>query len=235
MSGIKEIKLLLSGIDQFKRSKFMSFYEFVDELYHTFIFSLPRCKKQKKTKHVLYQLRFVFNVSALCWLMETIQGKDMCINVSLPPWLWPLCRHTSLWCLFQSDTWAQTWFPLHLRSKWNQDLFFFTFDIRWQVTVKRTDIENPIQLELATRRKMLSCMFAIDQYSLCAQGWPKCRKIFPSFLSMLSWSLLRSSWYCCCLILVTMYSASCKGKRCKVVTQTPDYQHHLVVVTTHIS
>lgn len=29
---------------------------------------------------------------------------------------------------------------------------------------------------------------------------------------MLSWSLLRSSWYCCCLIFVTMYSASCEGK-----------------------
>lgn len=42
---------------------------------------------------------------------------------------------------------------------------------------------------------------------------PKCKKTFSSFLSMLSWSLLRSSWYCCCLILATMYSASCKGKQ----------------------
>lgn len=44
---------------------------------------------------------------------------------------------------------------------------------------------------------------------------PKCKKTFSSFLSILSWSLVRSSWYCCCLIFDTMCSASCKGKQSK--------------------
>ena len=37
----------------------------------------------------------------------------------------------------------------------------------------------------------------------------KCRKTLPSSRSMFSWSLPSSSWYCCCLILDTMFSASC--------------------------
>lgn len=55
---------------------------------------------------------------------------------------------------------------------------------------------------------------------------PKCKKTFPSFFSILSWSLLRSSWYCCCLIFVTIYSASCEGKQCREVTfpASPDNQ-----------
>lgn len=46
---------------------------------------------------------------------------------------------------------------------------------------------------------------------------PKCRKTFPSFFSVVSWSLPRSSWNCCCLIFVNMYSASCQRKQRRVV------------------
>lgn len=79
----------------------------------------------------------------------------------------------------------------------------------------------------------------IDDYSL---GSPKCRKTFPSFLSMLSWSLLRRSWYCCCLIFATIYSASCERKVHRNVTQPTDSKHALSctahwapALTRHIS
>lgn len=55
---------------------------------------------------------------------------------------------------------------------------------------------------------------------------PKCRKTLPSFLAMFSWSLPRRSLYCCCLIFVTMYSASCREGACKEVTQWLTFVFH---------
>lgn len=148
-------------------------------------------------------------VSALIKTTQAVHGRISWVIVSSPPWLWPWCRHTSLECLFQSDMSVQMWFPPHLNwnikghSKSNQIQKIYQFSIA-------------CNLRLSDRGKDRKLKLHFDVHLL-----PKCKKTFPSFLSMLSWSLLRSSWYCCCLIFDTMYSASCEGKQCKEVTFLP--------------
>lgn len=111
----------------------------------------------------------------------------------LPLWPWPWCRRTCLECLSQSDMWVEMWFPPHLQSH-NYRSFFFFFYIKCSEHIRPW--------------KHAGCWVS-----------PKCRKTLPSFLAMFSWSLPRRSLYCCCLIFVTMYSASCREGACKEVTQ----------------
>lgn len=91
------------------------------------------------------------------------------------------------------------------------------FDLfKWMLrATKRTEL---------IKRITLCSVSGIDEYFLDS---PKCRKTFPSFLSMLSWSLVRRSWYCCCLIFATTYSASCERKVHRNVTQPTDSEHAL--------
>lgn len=113
----------------------------------------------------------------------------------------------------------------------NQNKIQLFYLLNWMLwATKRTEL---------IKRITLCCISGIDEYSLDS---PKCRKTFPSFLSMLSWSLLRSSWYCCCLIFATTYSASCERKVHRNVTQPTDSKHALSctahwasALTRHIS
>lgn len=184
----------------------------------------------------MFNVAFAFSVSALRSLTGAMQ-KDIWPSIALPQWLWPLCRRTSLLCLFQSGMWVQMWFPLHLRSKIKKLQDKFLNIMQWLNTWTQNSKSCHMQCNVTCCTLQCVCMgqFA-EEFSNVLNSSPKCKKTFPSFFSMLSWSLLRSSWYCCCLIFPTMYSASCEGKQNEEVTflalkvqlvraETADYQH----------